>query len=102
MADVKKVNQVNQELNAMIDVMKRNRENPSMIRIAELFAQLTDTGENEQEETKAAVASVPPEPEPEAEHVHQFNPYGRCVTCKFCLHQKVVEGTCLVCDEKVD
>ena len=102
MADVKMMNEVNSELNAMADEMVRQRENPRVIRVVQLLAKLTHTGENQQQETQAAAdvqARAAAQPEAE-EHQHVFNVYGRC-HCGFCQHLKVVGGTCLVCDKPV-
>lgn len=104
MADLEKMNRVNAELNAMVDEMTRQRENPRIVRLAQIMADLTDTGANAQHSAKPA-ESVPAAAQPDdqaQEHVHQLNVYGKCVSCDYCQHQKVVAGECLVCGAKVD
>jgi hypothetical protein len=107
MANLEVVNRVNAELNEMLAEASRMRENPRIIRVMQLLAQLTHTGENAQHElgevahdAESVAAAAASAAAIEAKHTHSWNVFGRCA-CGVCQHLTVRDGVCVTCDEKV-
>jgi hypothetical protein len=99
------VSAVFQDLKTLRDELKRNRENPHMIRICENLMKLTSLGEKDEaaeleaaaEAESSKVIEMVKKSAVDCEH-KATDIYGRCVECKECQHTNTRSGVCLTCD----
>jgi hypothetical protein len=98
MADLEMLKKINSRLREMHDEATRMKENPRVIQLIAILAELTG-GAPEVQAADQPVASAAAAADAE-EHVHGWDAFGRC-KCGACLHLKTVGNVCLACDKEV-